>query len=576
MSQSGETSDCLPLIEACTLELYHKNIFRITGLPVDATSKDVARQVQKLQMMEEHAGGMPVAAFPLVTPPTSQQIREALARMKEPEHRLVDEFFWYWPEKFGDSKNDPAIQAVLTGNAQKAVDVWVERENEGSFMAAHNLAIMFHMFAVDWTNYHVANNVDEMRDAKIRGYWKGAFDRWEELVDSDDLWDVMKERVRSLEDEALTVGFVRRMRKVLPQAFDRINAEAALKFAELGQMNWAKFHVDFMRQTNQGLDDVDSTAEMVLAPTKKRVEQRLRSTRERSEAHPEQGVSAASDLMAHCKPLMGLFDLFHGADSHQRGDLFDDVARTVADALVGYQRSTNDNKAFVDILQQALQFASGSQIRERLINNISIGENNLAGQQLEPFFKRLRQVTEGSGTPAQKLASLRATIIPELPKLAGQFGSTKAAYSNIINTVALALRDISIQAHNDYTDFVTATSALKLAMSFAGDPDIKKRLKDDSIALEDSKNNHKCVVCKVNAPDPSATLRMPIALFTGEDRLSLSSEDHKRGYVEAPRCLSCARKQEQQAKGTGSSCLVMALIPLVGIASLIVGAVKLF
>jgi hypothetical protein len=448
--------------------------------------------------------------------------------MKEPEHRLVDEFFWYWPEKFGDSKNDPAIQAVLTGNAQKAVDIWVERENEGSFTAAHNLAIMFHMFAVDWTNYHVSNSVDEMRDAKIRGYWKGAFDRWEELVDSDDLWDVMKERVRSLEDEALTVGFVRRMRQVLPQAFDRINAEAALKFAELGQMNWAKFHVDFMRQTNQGLDDVDSTAEMVLSPTKKRVEQRLRSTREKSEAHPEQGVSAASDLMAHCKPLLGLFDLFHGADSHQRGDLFDDVARTVADALVGYQRSTNDNKAFVDLLQQALQFASGSQIRERLINNIAIGENNLAGQQLDPFFKRLHQITEGSGTPAQKLASLRATIIPELPKLAAQIGSAKAAYAEVMDTVALALRDISIQAHNDHADYHTATSALNLAMSFAVNIDIKKRLLGDHEAVRKSAAGH------------------------------------------------IINQMVQRRKGTGSSCLVMALASLGGIACFITGAIKLF
>ena len=117
---------------------------------------------------------------------------------------------------------------------------------------------MFHMFALDWTNHHVTYDIDLGRDEKIKGFWGDGFARWEELVDSDELWDILKERVRSLKDEALTTGFVRRMRRVIPLALDRVNAEAALKFAEQGRMDWAKFHVDYMRETNQGLDDVDS------------------------------------------------------------------------------------------------------------------------------------------------------------------------------------------------------------------------------------------------------------------------------------------------------------------------------
>jgi hypothetical protein len=158
MKNSDENSECQALIDACTLELYQKNIFRITGLSVDASAKEVARQAQRLQMMEEMSGEGTLqskAAFPLAPPPSAEQIRQALARMKEPEHRLVDEFFWYWPEKFGSSKDDNAIQALLAGDAQKAIDIWVEREDSGSFVAQHNLAIMYHMFAVDWTNHHV-------------------------------------------------------------------------------------------------------------------------------------------------------------------------------------------------------------------------------------------------------------------------------------------------------------------------------------------------------------------------------------------------------------------------------------
>ena len=529
MSNSPDSGGCQPLIEACTLDLYQKNIFRITGLPVDATPKEVATQAKKLQMMiaeglEGNVGGAK-AAFPLAPPPTTEQIREALARMKEPEHRLIDEFFWYWPENFGSSKSDPAIQAVLAGDGQKAVHIWGERESDGrSLVAAHNLAVMFHMYAVDWTNHHIAYNIDKDRDEKIKGYWRDAFDRWETLADADEIWDVMKERVRSLEDEALTTGFVRRMRRVLPQGFDRVNAEAALKFADQGRLDWTKYHVDFMRQTNQGMDDVDSTAELVLGPTRKRVEQRLRAANEQADEKPAEGTKVAKDLMSHCGPLLAIFDLFHGNESHHRSELFDEVAETVADVLVSYQKSTGDNRAFVDLLKQALLFASGSQIRERLIKNIAIGENNLAGQQLGPVFASMKEIADSQGTPAAKLQQMRASVLPKLPGLAGLLGTTSEAYHQLMDSVANALRSISIDAHNKHSDFVAANQAIELALRFAVDEKIKERIRGDIQAL------------KINELARNAS-----SLLSAQNR-TVSSQTPK-----------------------GSGCLVMIIAPLAGL-----------
>ena len=542
MNDPSNHNDCQPLIEAATLELYQKNIFRITGLPVDATPKEVARQAQKLQMMEEMGDGIAAsAAFHLAPPPTTQQIREALSRMKEPEHRLVDEFFWYWPEEFGDSKNDAAIQALLTGDGQKAVDIWVNRENEGgSPVAKHNLAVMFHMYAVDWTNHHVAYDIDSGRDEKIKAYWRDAFDRWEQIADADDLWEIMKVRVRSLDDDALTIGYVRRMRRLLPQAFDRVNAEAALKFAEQGQMDWAKFHVDFMRQTNAGLDDVDSTAELVLGPTKKRVEQRLRAAKDQAEASPGSGPQIAAELMDQCGPLMGIFDLFHGADSHQRSDLFDEVAMTVANIIVSYQTSTNDNKTFVDLLNKALSFATGTRIRERLIKNISIGENNLIGEQLQPFFAAMEAITSASITPAQKLQRLKATILPQLPVLAQRLGTRSQGYRQLLDSVAIALRSVSIDAHNSHNDFKTARDAISISLKLAVDTELKKRITDDVMALADSEKNSMCYFCGIQQAVPAATVN--VAMY-GEVNRSFGSVRYRKGSVPIPCCVECKRKQ---------------------------------
>jgi hypothetical protein len=532
-------------MEACTLELYQKNIFRITRLPVDATPKEVARQAQKLQMMEEMGGSdaAPPSAFALTPPATTEQIRDALARMKEPEVRLVDEFFWYWPEQFGASKDDAAIQALLRGDGQSAIDLWVERENEGSLVAKHNLAVMFHMFAVDWTNYHVAYGLEEDRDDKIKGYWGDSFGRWEELVDSDDVWNLLKERVQSLEDEALTTGFVRRMRNVLPQALDRINAEAALQFAVQERMDWAQYHVEFMRQTHAGQDDVASTAELVLGPTRKRLEQELNSTEAQGRQHPESGSELAADLMQRCRPLMGIYDLFHGPEAHQRNDLFDLVAKTVLQLLLDHQKATNDNRSFVELTTQALHFATGSHIRERLIQCISFGEHKLAGETMGPLFASLHAIADGNNPAAVKLTQMKKQVLPLLPGMAMQVGVSSAAYREMVDSVANVLRNIGIEAHNKSSDFGTSEVAMQLALKLAVDEELKKRIQGDVAALQNSKRNALCHFCG-SAPGASDAA-LQLMMFGNVQRHFMGDTNFSRVSVPIARCVGCKGLQDR-------------------------------
>lgn len=552
-------------MEACTLTLYQKNIFRVTGLPVDATSKEVSRQAQKLQMLEEYSGGTigAQAAFPLSVPPTTDEIRAALSRMKEPEHRIVDEFFWYWPEEFGASKSDPGIQAVLAGDTEGAVKLWRDREKSGSRVAQHNMAIMYHMYAVDWTNYQLSDGVESAVEETIKGYWRKSFERWENLVHCDQFWNILKDRIRSLNDEALTTGFVRRMIKELPEALDRINAEAALLLAEQGNIESARFHVNFMRETHQGLDNVDSTSEMVLEPTKKRVEQHLRSSLTQAKADPKRGSELAASVMAQCRPLMSIFDLFHGKEAHQRSDLFDKVAESVLTLLVGHQRATGDNGTFVTLMEQALIFATGIGVRERIIENISIGKGNLEGDMVAPIFKILHLISEDTTTAARKLIRIQNEVLGKLASIESKLGRESSTYRELADSVALAVRGISIEAHNDSNDFQTANAAIRLALNLCLSSEITERIESDIIALRESEQSHKCVVCETRAPDPSCTIEMPIALLPAEVRITLHAEGKKlNDVVKLPQCRQCA--EQRNRKPSSSGCLVLMLLPIIG------------
>src|ERR1700741_1326695 len=99
-SEGPMSTDCVPLLDVAHLNIYRENAFRITGLPVDATIKEIARHADMLKQMEELGYGEKAnpGALALDPPPNIEQIREAIQRLKEPERRLIDEFFWFWPK----------------------------------------------------------------------------------------------------------------------------------------------------------------------------------------------------------------------------------------------------------------------------------------------------------------------------------------------------------------------------------------------------------------------------------------------------------------------------------------------
>ena len=543
MSDELSTTGCPPLMAACTLSLYDKNIFRVTNLPVDATAKDVSRQAQKQQMLAEMGGesSSVKAPFALLYPPDENQIREALARMKTPEDRIVDEFFWFWPEEFGNSKSDPAIQAMLTGDSQKAAEIWRAGEKEGSFTSIHNLAIMFHMAAVDWTIHQLKNDNSEEYYEEIKGYWQRSFDRWEKVAEMEEIWDCMKHRVRSMDDEALTTGFIRRMRSELPMALDRVNAEAALAFAEIGDMEWAIYHVRLMNETHQGLDDVEATAELVLEPTRRRVRQYVDSAEQKASGNRAKGIELATQLLEKCRPLMGIYDLFHGKEAHQRADLFDEVADCALDRSFDYHKATGKTAECVKILKAALDFASSASLRERIIKNISDAEDIVDSEKFQPTFKSLKSVSESKLNPVQKLIRMKAEILPSLPFLAPTGGKFSEAYSGLLDSVALTLRLISIDAHNEYKDFDTAGVAIQLALKIAVSKDLKTRLQEDAEQVRKSVNDSTCYFC--GTPGCQPTTSLGIEMYGDVTRNYASNQiNYRKTTIDIPRCNECKGK----------------------------------
>lgn len=482
------SADCLPLLESAHLNIYRENLFRITGLPIDATQKQAKRRVDELKMLQE-AGqlhGVHSAAFALDPAPSLDQIRDAVQRLDEPEHRLIDEFFWFWPESFGNSASDPALLAISKGDSSSAYEIWLaaEKHPEHGYVATHNIAIMFHLIALDWTQYHIASEIDSEREGKIRGYWDEGVKKWEITASDERLWDALKLRIRSLNDARLTTGFARRMCDTLPEALDKINAEAAIKFAEQGRMKWAQTHVELMRKSHQGLDDVAKTAELVLSPTRTRIGQLIASAKETVKEDATKGAVAAKQLVEESLRLRNLYDLFHEKDAHQKTELFDEVAIASIECLVMFQKKTGKNEEFVSILRSTLPLATAIDIRRRIQENIAIGENNMRNSPLGPLYERLKDIQESEEPAEQRLSRCKFAMKIELASLAEAHGASSMLVQDLSNALAVVLRGISLGAHNDEEDFDTALEAIRLAVRLAKSADLKKQTQEDLTTLE--------------------------------------------------------------------------------------------
>src|SRR5688572_27031454 len=111
LDASSVHSDCKPLLDACSPRVYRNNAFRITGLPVDASTRDIKRRIDDLRAAEEMGGGADEHshAFALDPIPSLEDIREAARRLQDPERRLIEEFFWFWPMEWGKGKSDLAL-----------------------------------------------------------------------------------------------------------------------------------------------------------------------------------------------------------------------------------------------------------------------------------------------------------------------------------------------------------------------------------------------------------------------------------------------------------------------------------
>jgi len=399
------------LLNLSTVRLYEMNAFRITGLNVDSSLRDIAREGEKLEMVIKlGAAHSPEGIFPLPEQVSILTIKSALQALKIPEQRLLHEFFWFWPCT-GPSKDDLALHALRQKKYEAAVELWTKSQEQGNGIAVHNLAIYYHVRALD----SVIQQSKARTDGRVENHylWSKAFQYWKSLLERPCFWDSLVRRTHEINDPRLTTETVHRIWFSLPNALLGINAHLAIAAAEKADFEEAGRQRRLMYASGFGDEDAKKETVRALAPLQEEVERLCETAEAEARSNPKTANVVVRKFLASKSKLLHTFNYLLGVGDPVCDAVHDRIAEAGRACLIAYVNETGDWETARLISQECLAICEGKALRSTLEEDLEIIARNLpAGRQPQPSVP-LRASTQRRGSTAtgKSVRVLHAALI---------------------------------------------------------------------------------------------------------------------------------------------------------------------
>jgi len=376
-SSDGHHETVAILAESAIPTLYTRNGFRILDLPADATAREISRRKQTVEKALNHNVTLPPGPgryFPLTPPADQAAVREAMQRLSDPERRLIDELFWFWPHRQGQAASDPALSHLREGKHKEAEGFWLEQEAEQSesSISTHNLALLYHFRALEKEMELLRAAPDSIQVNGVAKVWDKCFRRWRSLSEQDGFWGRLTSRIRELEDPRLTAGTARRIRGALPAALLSICGQLVLQAVEAGRKESASRLVETINKSGFCETDIKEGLRMAIEPVRNRVKVLCKAAELASENDPAHADKVCSQLLSSAKPLLDGLDCLLLANHPTREVAHDDVAERALRCQVAFAKKTENWTLSVTLLESALPIAANESVRKQIQENIEI------------------------------------------------------------------------------------------------------------------------------------------------------------------------------------------------------------
>jgi hypothetical protein len=406
------------LLEIATPDLYRQNGFRLLGMPVTVSNAELAKQQKKLttlMKLNETNGSLACGVLPLQPSPDADAIQKAGFRLQDPEARLIDELFWFWPD--GSSGNgDEGMRLLAAGEREAAAAVWRKQKDIAGkdVVATHNLAVLNHALALDMEQADDGRQASTASVQHRNRLWQQAFENWRAVVDSEAFWNRFTDRIRELDDRRLTTGVARRVRGTLADAIHAINVRLAIQAVNRGNLDEARRHATYIRECglepHRALRVIEREADSLV----EQVKRTCQPVRAKSEADPDNADKLGDQLVSDTSTLLAGLGALLGDAHPLRASAADIAADAVRNCAVDYGNKTNNWQRCIQLIEVALKLAVAEDLRRRLKEDWGKAEKNRqesqeAAQKVQDYLDDLSAVS-GDQKYAVTIASNDLTI----------------------------------------------------------------------------------------------------------------------------------------------------------------------
>jgi hypothetical protein len=372
---SDESSCRLKNLPECLLELagfglFRLNAFRVLGLQAHATDSEIRKQGDKLKFMGQHGGSvhqLTVGPLPLDPPPLGEAVSDALQRLRDPEQRFIEEFFWFWPQP-GLGSKDAAIVALSNREIEAAIEIWIARArgSDDHGRSSHNLAVMFHALALDIEYARQTETISDRMEAIQHSYWQKGFSQWQALVADEDFWIRLESRVLDLNDPRLTTASVEQIRMGLPLVLLLINAQIVARASASGADGEARKYWSLRCEAGFSEAVVEEASARSARRIRDLISAICKTAERESEGNPEAAAECVRRMLQQTQPLLAGINLLLGSDGVEGDEVRDEVATAATNCLCLLSDDAAKSELARELLERTRPYAVSLSVRERM------------------------------------------------------------------------------------------------------------------------------------------------------------------------------------------------------------------
>ena len=401
--------------------LYRDNAFRVTGLASDATPRQVRRGREE-RMNPYYEPPDSAASVPL--PPSTDQdaLQHAFEGLRDPLRRLTHEILWI--------RSD------------------VEPDHP------HNAAVRAHCAALEGDGKETS------------AMWATALRSWAAVLDSDELWQWAKGRVRAIDDPRLTLAAVRALQERLPEHVVGVSLTLAARAASDGKGRIAERHMQLLAASPFAKALVRTAARNAVRTAETRVKDACEVAE--NQADSGNGLKAAQTLLAETAAPLRVVEALLGAGDPLTRACRDEVAGAANRFAVGHFNKRRKGSGVESVLRKAREVAVSETTVELIDKNLAVVGTEPLLREVEPLLKsgrvdaaaaRLRAWHRTTDDPGRKAAL--AQILDDPRRLASKPQNTNPGCIFFFGASQYGARD-----HRDEPGTAVRTHITTLYLTF--------------------------------------------------------------------------------------------------------------